>query len=154
MPDVSNLTLSGARPGQGQTNEVGNFQMSLLGHFTPPATRLAALGDQLGQLAHDTVPGDRGVRHSRQALSGHIIDHVEHPEPPAGCHLVVHEVQAPALVRQRQNRSRRSCADSTLAASSSPEYLDLLEQKASLYIAEEGWAEPALWQRGCSSSSA
>ena len=38
MPDVSNLTLSGARPGQGQTNEVGNFQMSLLGHFTPPAT--------------------------------------------------------------------------------------------------------------------
>jgi hypothetical protein len=39
MPDVSNLTLSGARPGQGQTNEVGNFQMSLLGHFTPPATR-------------------------------------------------------------------------------------------------------------------
>ena len=38
MPDVSNLTLSGARPGQSQTNEVGNFQMSLLGHFTPPAT--------------------------------------------------------------------------------------------------------------------
>jgi len=38
MPDVSNLTLSGARPGQGQTNEVGNFQMSLLGHFNLPAT--------------------------------------------------------------------------------------------------------------------
>jgi hypothetical protein len=43
MPDVSNLTLSGARPGQGQTNEVGNFQMSLLGHFTPPATTAAIL---------------------------------------------------------------------------------------------------------------
>lgn len=40
MPDVSNLTLSGVRPGQGQTNEVGNFQMSLLGHSTPPATPL------------------------------------------------------------------------------------------------------------------
>lgn len=38
MPDVSNLTRSGARPGQGQTNEVGNFQMSLLGHFNLPAT--------------------------------------------------------------------------------------------------------------------
>ena len=38
MPDVSNLTLSGARPGQGQTNEVGNFQMSLLGHINLPAT--------------------------------------------------------------------------------------------------------------------
>ena len=38
MPDVSNLTLSGASPGQGQTNDVGNFQMSLLGHFTPPST--------------------------------------------------------------------------------------------------------------------
>jgi hypothetical protein len=38
MPDGSNLTLSGARPGQGQTNEVGNFQMSFLGYFAPPAT--------------------------------------------------------------------------------------------------------------------
>ncbi|MBU6395254.1 MAG: hypothetical protein KGQ75_11825, partial [Sphingomonadales bacterium] len=34
------LTLSGARPGQGQREEVGNFQMSLLGHFTPPSTVL------------------------------------------------------------------------------------------------------------------
>ena len=41
MPDFLDLTLSGARPGQGQTNEVGNFQMSLLGHFTPPATSVA-----------------------------------------------------------------------------------------------------------------
>ena len=38
MPDFWNLTLSGARPGQGQREEVGNFQMSLLGHFTPPST--------------------------------------------------------------------------------------------------------------------
>jgi transposase len=38
MPDVSNLTLSGARPGQGQTNEVGNFTLPLLGHFNLPAT--------------------------------------------------------------------------------------------------------------------
>ena len=53
MPDVSNLTLSGARPGQGQTNEVGNFQMSLLGHFTPPATKNA---DRL-----NTNEGKRGL---------------------------------------------------------------------------------------------
>jgi hypothetical protein len=31
MPDFWILTLSGARPGQGQREEVGNFQMSLLG---------------------------------------------------------------------------------------------------------------------------
>lgn len=34
--------------------------------------RLAALGDQLGQLAQDTVPGYQGVRHSRQARSCHV----------------------------------------------------------------------------------
>jgi hypothetical protein len=39
MPDFWILTLSGARPGQGQREEVGNFQMSLLGHFTPPSTQ-------------------------------------------------------------------------------------------------------------------
>ena len=62
MPDVSNLTLSGARPGQGQTNEVGNFQMSLLGHFNLPAT--IGLADARNrtreareQLAHGLDPG-------------------------------------------------------------------------------------------------
>lgn len=38
MPDLWNLTLFGARPGQRQREEVGNFQMSLLGHFTSPST--------------------------------------------------------------------------------------------------------------------
>ncbi|MCW1984338.1 UNVERIFIED_ORG: hypothetical protein M2348_000049 [Sphingomonas sp. R1F5B] len=42
MPDLWILTLSGARPGQGQREEVGNFQMSLLGHFTPPSTNALA----------------------------------------------------------------------------------------------------------------
>ena len=67
--------------------------------ITDDHPRLAALGDQLRQFAHDTATRDRGVRHRRQALPGHIIDHVKNPKPPAGSQLVVHEVQAPALVR-------------------------------------------------------
>ena len=35
---------------------------------------LAALGDQIGELAHDPTPRDRRVRHRTQALAGHIID--------------------------------------------------------------------------------
>jgi len=81
---------------------------------------LAALGDQLGQLAHDTVPGYRGIRHSRQALPGHDIDHVEDAEPSARGHLIMDQVQAPALVRQGKHRSRHLGADGTLAAASPP----------------------------------
>ena len=92
----------------------------------------APLGDQMCQLTHDTMPRDRGVGHRCQTLSRHVIDHVEHPEPPAGRHLVVNglgaerrgarsaQLEAPALVRQRQHRSRRYGTDSTPAAASSP----------------------------------
>jgi hypothetical protein len=38
------------------------------------------------------------VSNRRQALARHIIDDVEHPEPATGDHLIMHEVQAPALV--------------------------------------------------------
>ena len=34
--------------------------------------RLAAPGDQLGQLAHDTAARDRCIRHRCQALPGHV----------------------------------------------------------------------------------
>lgn len=54
--------------------------------------QLAPLCDQPAQIAHHTVLGDRGVRHSRQALSGHVIDHIEHPEPSARSQLVMDEV--------------------------------------------------------------
>jgi hypothetical protein len=50
MPDFWILTLSGALPGQGQREEVGNFQMSLLGHFTPPSTMLASFFNNLPDL--------------------------------------------------------------------------------------------------------
>ena len=43
MPDFLDLTLSRVRPGQGQTNEMGHFQTSLLRHFTLPATGLSQL---------------------------------------------------------------------------------------------------------------
>jgi hypothetical protein len=62
MPVVSNLTVAGARPGQGQTNEVGNFQMSLLWHFNLPATIGVAdarnrTREAREQLAHGLDPG-------------------------------------------------------------------------------------------------
>ena len=56
MPDFWNLTLSGARPGQGQREEAGNFQMSLLGHFTPPST--------LAHMAH-RYPSSASISSSR-----------------------------------------------------------------------------------------
>lgn len=62
----------------------------------------------------------RGIRHSREALPSDVIDHVAHPEPPARNHLVMDEVQAPALVRQRQHRRRCPGPDSTLAAAPPP----------------------------------
>ena len=34
---------------------------------------LAAPGDQLGQLANDPTPRDRGIRHRREAFPGHVI---------------------------------------------------------------------------------
>jgi len=57
------------------------------------------------------------VRHSRVTS----FDHVEHAEPPARRHLIMDEVEAPALVRQRQHRSRCSGSNSPLAAASSPD---------------------------------
>lgn len=82
--------------------------------------RLSALCDQLGQIAHDKLPRDRGVRHRRQALPGHVIDHIEYPESPARSYLVMYEVQAPALVWQCQHWSRCLGADSMLAGASPP----------------------------------
>ena len=84
-------------------------------------TGLAAPGDQLGQLAHDTAPRDRGVRHRCQALPGHVIDYVEHAEPATRRHLVMDKVQAPALVRQRQHRSRCSGPHGSPAAAPPPD---------------------------------
>lgn len=70
---------------------------------------LAAHGDQIDQFAHDPLARDRSVRHGRKTLARHVIDDVEHPEPAACRHLVVHEVEAPALVGQRRNGRWRSC---------------------------------------------
>jgi len=42
--------------------------------------RLAAAADQVGQLACQPSTGDRRVRDGGQALSGHVIDDVEHAE--------------------------------------------------------------------------
>ena len=54
-----------------------------------------------------------------QALAGHIVDDVELPEPASRRHLIVHEVQAPALVGQRQHRRRRPRTNSATTVPSS-----------------------------------
>lgn len=54
--------------------------------------RVAPLCVQRGQRAHDTMPRDQGVRHCRQSHPGHVIDHIEYPEPPARSHLIIYEV--------------------------------------------------------------
>src|SRR3546814_9368607 len=100
--------------------------------------RLAALGNQLRQLAHDTTARDRGVRHRCQALPGHVVDDVEHPEPSPRRHLIVHKVQAPPLVRESKHRSRRPRSNGTLATTAAPdrqpfllvEALGLLDRKS------------------------
>ncbi len=73
--------------------------------------RFAKFGDQIGQLAHDPPARNRRVHHRPEALARHVIDDVEDAEPSAGDQLVVHEVQAPALVGERQHRRGRPCAN-------------------------------------------
>ena len=72
--------------------------------------QLAPVPDQLGKLPNHPAARDRGVGHGSQALARHVIDDVEHPELAPGCHLVVHEDQAPALVGQRCSRRSRAGA--------------------------------------------
>jgi len=66
--------------------------------------RRASLGNQIDQLTDHPPARDRRVDHCSQAFARHVIDDVEHPETTAGGKLVVNEVQAPALVGERQHR--------------------------------------------------
>ncbi|ABR64818.1 hypothetical protein Smed_6209 (plasmid) [Sinorhizobium medicae WSM419] len=43
-----------------------------------------------------TTPGDRGVGDRCQTFARHVIDDVEHTEPPSAGELVVYEIQRPA----------------------------------------------------------
>ena len=59
--------------------------------------RRAALGDQIGQLAHHPPTRDRRVDHRSQAFARDIVDDVEHAKAAASDELVMDEVEAPAL---------------------------------------------------------
>jgi hypothetical protein len=72
--------------------------------------------DKVGQLALYPLARYRGVGHRCQALASYIIDHVEHLEPAARHHLIMHEVQAPALVGQRGCRAGANSAFAALSA--------------------------------------
>jgi hypothetical protein len=52
------------------------------------------------ELARHPETGDRSVRDERQAFPRAIVHYGEDPEAPAVDHLVVHEVERPALIRR------------------------------------------------------
>jgi len=72
-------------------------------------------GDERRQFAGDTLAGDRRVWDRREALLGHVVDDVEHPEPLTGRHLVMNEVERPAHVRPSFDGHRRAGSDRSLA---------------------------------------
>jgi hypothetical protein len=60
--------------------------------------RLAALGDQRGQLARHPDTRERGIRRQRQPFARKVVVDAQEAEPPAAGQAVRHEVEAPALV--------------------------------------------------------
>lgn len=73
---------------------------------------LAAPGDKIGELARHTAAGDRGISDRGEAFPGHVIDDVEHPEPPAAGELVMDKVQAPAGIGPCFDKDRSPCTHS------------------------------------------
>ena len=62
------------------------------------------------------IPGERGVGHQRQALSGAVIDDGQDAEAAAVGELIRHEVERPAFVGRHRNQHRRPGSDRPLAA--------------------------------------
>ena len=69
---------------------------------TDDCAGLTALRDEIGPFLHEPAARDRDIRHSPQALTGHVIDHVLHPKPSRGRKLIVDEGQSSELVGQCQ----------------------------------------------------
>lgn len=69
--------------------------------------RPATFDDRIGQPEHDPPAQDRPVDHRPNTLACHVVDNVEHAEPPAGEGLVLRGGQAPTLVEEHQHRHRR-----------------------------------------------
>src|SRR3546814_10810606 len=78
-----------------------------------------------------------------QALPGHVVDDVEHPEPSPRRHLIVHKVQAPPLVRESKHRSRRPRSNGTLATTAAPDRQPFLLVEALGLLAVDHHALPA-----------
>ncbi|SEJ81629.1 hypothetical protein SAMN04244575_06382 [Sinorhizobium meliloti] len=60
-----------------------------------------------------TTPGDRGVWDRCQTFARHVIDDVEHTEPPSAGELVVYEIQRPAGIGFSLDEDRRTRAAGT-----------------------------------------
>src|SRR6185437_5995603 len=65
---------------------------------------------------------DRSIRHQGQTFARAVVDHGEDAETAAVDHLIVHEVQGPALVRGRWQRHRRAHAQGTLAPAATADH--------------------------------
>lgn len=75
--DVMPLHADLAAPG-----EIG-IGCELRAIITDDHARLAAFGDEIGQVPHEPASCDQAIRHRTQALPGHVIDDVQDPEPRA-----------------------------------------------------------------------
>lgn len=76
---------------------------------------MAPPGDQALQLPDDPVAGERSVGHQRQALPAIVIDHGQHPEPPAIRQRIADEIQAPAHVRCLRHQHWPPCPQGALS---------------------------------------
>ena len=78
--------------------------------------RLAVLGDEAVERAHDALARQRGVDFGSESLAGHLVLHGEHPEATACLQYVRHEVEHPDVVRPHCGPQRRPGAQRPLAA--------------------------------------
>ncbi len=84
--------------------------------------RLATPRDEVVELTRDPEARDRGIGDERQAFPRAVVDHRQDSEAPAIDHLIVHEIERPALVRRRGQRDRRPHAQGTFAPAAAPDH--------------------------------
>ena len=76
---------------------------------------LAAFRNERGQFTHHPLARYRCVRDGAKALTRHVIDDIEHSEPATRDELIVHKVETPALVGERQHGRRHPRAHRAFA---------------------------------------
>ena len=91
------------------------------------------------------MPRDGGVRDRREAFTGDVVDHVEHPEALAARKLVMDEIQRPARIGPSLDQDRGSRPDSLAPGLSLVHRQPLLAAKP-IYPVDAGWLTLAAQQ--------